>query len=267
MHLPWGQTNGRWATSEETAYPYKLCELWAHAILDILLAMGAIPCPDVLEHYNANSHRASQVTNSQQPRGQKVPPLVKEFKQIVRIQGPIADIPPGKLSTPWHIPPHCSCAPPLTELPCGSRVIRSHNVPAGGGSVLPHDGTNAESVIGIPWTPDEFLLQARTAEHPRNLVSGIPVKLRKAIDNNSKTADQVIGAHRSAEMGKWYGRMVELKSDEEEYKSGLPGHCSEVLRNKRLCLFHNMLQECSFGDLSRRRHERWVQAYWANPIF
>ena len=51
-------------------------------------------------------------------------------------------------------------------------------------------------------------------------------------------------------MRKWLDGTRELAWEERELKASLPGHCSRVLRGKRLLVFKEMLEECGHGDES-----------------
>ena len=249
-HLPWGQTQGRWATAEETAYPVELCNVWASRVCEMLLELGAVGRPQQLAEYTANPHRASQILNSTQPKAQRVPPLVKEFKSVVTILGPMSLSIPNKVVDFWQIPSSCEVDPPgFLHLPPGSRVIRSHNFSArGDGVVTSEKDLQVKSIVGIPWTPDEFLQAAKSAEHPRNLLSGIPLSLRQTIDHCMSVSDEDIGRTRCAEMRRWLSTAKDLRAEEDELKSNLPEHCAQVLKDKRLCLFRELLKQSGFTD-------------------
>ena len=74
-----------WATAEETAYPVPLCKTWAGLVLDQLLALGGIAPAALLADRVGRDHRAAQAVLGHQAKSKRLPPLVKEFKDIFYI--------------------------------------------------------------------------------------------------------------------------------------------------------------------------------------
>ncbi|CAE7469829.1 unnamed protein product, partial [Symbiodinium microadriaticum] len=108
-------------------------------------------------------------------------------------------------------------------------------------------------VVGIPWTPEEFIEQAIHAKHPRHILDGIPDETKSAVDQLASLSLGEIGAHRTEALRKWIGRARELEEREEANCESMPPHCAKVLGRKRLVLFEEMLSECGHEDTSIAR--------------
>ena len=102
--------------------------------------------------------------------------------------------------------------------------------------------------IGIPWPPEEFVAKACSSAHPGNIVSGVPTVLQEVIQKNAAESPASLGQFRTAALRHWASRARELSREESDYKSGLPPHCRQVLSNKKMCLFKELLSECGHGD-------------------
>ena len=60
----------------DSTYPLDLSRAWAHAIVDQLLELGAVPRAQALPASNNPLHRDAQVAADSQPTRKKIPPLV-----------------------------------------------------------------------------------------------------------------------------------------------------------------------------------------------
>ena len=96
-HARWGlnATNG-FATADETAYPMGLARLIAVVFTRVLLCCGIAPLTDTLEQVQPCSLQALQKIRAsvgQQARSSRIPPLVRTYKQRLKIQGPKSCLP------------------------------------------------------------------------------------------------------------------------------------------------------------------------------
>ena len=96
-HAQWGlnATNG-FATADETAYPMGLAKFLAIILTKVLLNLDSKPLPDTLEKIESCSLQALQkmgATVGQQSRASKRLPLVRTYKQRLKIQGPRSKLP------------------------------------------------------------------------------------------------------------------------------------------------------------------------------
>ena len=122
-HAKWGLVKSKWATSLEVEYPHALCKAWARIFVDTILAFGAVSPPLQLSDLPEHSLRQSQAATQKQPRGKRLPPLVREFKQV--LTGPFSDKWQANTSSDWQIPATLQCKPPLSVIPAGSKLLRS----------------------------------------------------------------------------------------------------------------------------------------------
>ncbi|CAE7214265.1 unnamed protein product [Symbiodinium sp. CCMP2592] len=110
----------------DSTFPLDLSRAWANAIVEQLVALGALPRARSLDESRAPLHREAQVAAASQPTRKKVPPLVSEFRCVATIDTPkpFLDTASKKLEGPIPIPAGAKCDTTLTVLPAGSRVIR-----------------------------------------------------------------------------------------------------------------------------------------------
>jgi hypothetical protein len=269
-HAKWGWASGGWATAAETAYPIALCKAWAYEIHDQLVSFGAVDVPLALtEVDDSNNPRLSQTYLTKQPRRKSIPALVKEFKQVVTLSGPQCDMPPVRIESldAWPIPATISVEPTLDSLPHGSRTVRTlFNTGEGKDDAPVHidmlnssldcskftssGGPNksCRRIVGIPWTPEEFLKQAISCKHPRNIVHGLPKELVDSIVYNVVNSDEHIASERTQTIRHWLGKAIELMELERDVKDSAPQHCKRILASKRIKLFEFLLQEAGHDD-------------------
>ena len=141
-HLPWGRAaSGRWATSEETAYPPAL----ASAIADCFRRGVEVSAPV------EPSLHAIRATSGSQPKASKMPPLVSEHV----MRGPPAALsrlpvqPMQRLDRPWSPP---AGVMPQVELPAGAQLLRDTPIAVKLGS---HQGSHSSPKASPK--PDAFL--------------------------------------------------------------------------------------------------------------
>ena len=130
-HASWGKAPSGFATSEETAYPKGLCLAYARALQTILVNLGAHVGPEELSvAIPVSLHFQSRVASGTQPRGKRIPSMVREYKLICKLTGPPALLPPGqKLAKAFVVPSGLSRMPPVPLLPQESRVLYTLTIP------------------------------------------------------------------------------------------------------------------------------------------
>ena len=271
-HLPWGQSQGVWATSEETAYPLGLCHAMVQQFLQQMKSLDVILPPlslkDVTTHDDVALARAF---GGKQPRGKRIPPLVSEFKSIVELIGPKQDMPPDRIKQDWLIPPTLSTNAAFVSLPEGCRVVRSHFYKGelGRTDIADHqhflceqgitviegdqcniDGnSNFRCIVGVPWSPEEFIAQASNhARHPHNLIEGVPSDIKACVEYRSEVTSESLAMDRTSTMRRWMSKLVECMDDEKSFKCDMSPHRSKILASKRLVLFRELLTEARHDD-------------------
>ena len=153
-HLPWGFNEaGKFSTSDETAYPWKLCKAIAEAYFNAWLAYGVIGSPQELsEVVNQFKLQLAQSYAGKQSR-KKIPPLVKEFKDFVTLEGPSGLLPHEKICNKWNIPLQFHVTPAARTLPAGARLLRVQNVGVGAD---PSEADSNERVGADPPEVDSY---------------------------------------------------------------------------------------------------------------
>ena len=130
-HAQWGlnATNG-FATADETAYPMGLARFLAIIFTKVLLNLHIKPLPDTLEQIQSCSLQALQkmrATVGQQGRASRMPPLVRTYKQRLKLQGPRAALPQFSVLQRTK-EPLVLIQQPLQSLPKGSRLLSVEHV-------------------------------------------------------------------------------------------------------------------------------------------
>ena len=91
-------------------------------------------------------------------------------------------------------------------------------------------------IVGIPWSPEEFISKAASVEHP---VSGFPDELKCAICRNAELSEQ--GSHGNDEAMASAGPLKRREGFESGYRRS-------ILKGKRLVLLSRLLQEMDYAD-------------------
>ena len=76
------------STSEETAYPKQLTQAIAAVFAKILMSHGWSPPNDQLQDDSEASLKKMRAFATVQPKVSKMPPVVREHKQVVLVKGP-----------------------------------------------------------------------------------------------------------------------------------------------------------------------------------
>ena len=254
-HLGWGLAGNTWATAQETSYPYQLCQTWASIFFEQLIQFDAIPPAASMSERDIHDHKAAQAELGTQAKRKRLPPLVKEFKDVFHVVCNPHQIPPGKIDIPWPIPTTCEHTFPSQNIPAGSRIVRTQILGDVNASTdKDHDnnvGIIANSVkvfVGIPWTPAEFLEQAADVRHPKHVVHSLDSTLKDVISALADKPAVDIGRLRIQAMHKWIQKARDLEQVEADIRDQMPAHCAGILKNKRLSLFRDMLNEIEYED-------------------
>ena len=150
QHAKWGRIRNKWATAEEVEYPRGLCQAWSNVMVQILCEYGAIKAATQISEIHDFTTRQSRAELGKQPRGNRIPPFVREYKQIITLLGPVSALPfSKKLDSSWTIPAAVSSEPNIPCLPINSKILSTQ--------VQGETGESAEMRIGVPWEPLNFL--------------------------------------------------------------------------------------------------------------
>ena len=248
-HEPWGRVRNQWATSLEVEYPHGLCVEWANVFIRLMLDAGAVPLDDSLIGIDDFSSRQARAISTTQPRGKGLPPFVTEFKTIYTLNGPASDMwKPGLQQ--WRCPDSITATPSCSTIPDYAKLISSH---FHGGTGEKAETKFAIVKVGVPWEPCEFIKKASGLGHPKHFLKSIPSELGRAISHITSSSMVSLARERTQAARYWMLRAMQLKEEEEAYKKKRPGHCSDVLRTKKLLVFEEMIKSCGYADVGIAR--------------
>ena len=257
-HAAWGvQRVGNkrvHATSLEVHYPRGLCDAISTAFLMALQRHNVISM-DAL-----TSTALTQAFSGVQPAGNKLPPLVPEFKHKIVV----AYDQDQNILWPCIAPSVDNCKLLHTEqlgnksdsnsdvdtLQLILQVCHSFGADPDFSECRCIDKFSCVKIFGSFWEPEEFIQQVILAGHPfadRHVVPGI---LIEAMDRHMNSSDLDIARSRLHFVKKWSQRAKELSDEEEKLKAGLDPQVVRVIEKKRILLYKEMLVEAEYPDLN-----------------
>ena len=220
-HAPWGMIVDpatqlkSFATAQEAEYPVELCQQVAEAVLQSVLANGAVPNPTNLEDVNPEfSHDFNRIATFQQPRGNRYPQLLSEFKHV--------------------------CYREEAEPSSKVRLLRLQKG---------HGGESTE-VVGVLRSPSESLEASLDLCHPADRFLCLPDALKTALYEIVTLGPLQITKQRLLAIQQLQSRALALDQEEMAYHATLPKHLQRVLKGKRILLFKQLLQESNYPDTS-----------------
>lgn len=265
-HAKWGRVGNRFATAEETAYPFPLARCIAHAFIKALLQCGLVAPPDTIHDLQSSSSQILQAIRAQvntQPKATRLPPLVPEFKQVIQVSGAPNMLPSNdtiRLEQDFRL--SSSVVSPIRVIPQQSKLFKTGSILAGSvkGGVpvetsqkLLFDKSAGEPAIeqtwGVPWSPEEFVSQAILAGHPCSLKSFVPKVLQQAVSSYDSVSTEARCKMRISKLKYWVDVLAKLQPQEKEFKSRLAPHIQKVLQRKNLLLYKHMLEQCNYPDM------------------
>lgn len=173
--------------------------------------------------------QALRATTSIQPR-KGLPAMVSEFREVV--QWPAQDpLPPysRKLSTPF----------------------RGYTASANTAEGFKESSEKLEKsliTIGIHRSPEEFIHEALRIGHPSEVQTLFPSCIRTVVDDILSKTHETLARERTAELRRWTLMISDLKESELVMRKGMSRRIDEVLKNKRLALFEQLIRESGHQD-------------------
>ena len=110
------------------------------------------------------------------------------------------------------------------------------------------DGVVMVSQFGIPRTPEDFCNRAVKCGHPRGMSLHLPEVITKVLQENLEMDPAELALVRCRQLTKWTLRAAQLRDAEKEHKASMPEHLQLLLKNKRLLLLQEMLDELQYPD-------------------
>ena len=102
--------------------------------------------------------------------------------------------------------------------------------------------------FGVRWSPEEFVAEARKAEHPSSFENLLPHELGTAIRKNFEMSEHALGQHRTEMIRRWIARANDLVNQEELLKKEMSTNRRSILASKRLLLFKSLLEDAGHAD-------------------
>ena len=280
-HEKWGihAPSQRFATALETAYPTILARTIAAQFAVALQNRGISLSPDALHsvgELHTSNLSALRAQAGVQPKASKLPPLIPTFSAKISLSGFQQDLPalhinskiPAELRVPTVNAP--------TILPKGSKLLQimPSLLPPSclkGGCLVSEQHVSSDEVNrfvsaykdkghekhgncetqtwGIPWTEEQFIEQMVKFGHPTNVSAGLPEVLQSTIGFYRDTTLQERLKYRAEKLGFWLKRLVALKQQECELKASMDGEVAQILRDKNILLWQEMLASVEYPDM------------------
>ena len=264
-HAAWGLDKNRkkFATSEETAYPMGLAKMLANCIVLALIYLG-IKAPEETMHQLKSiwlkSLQQMKAATGLQPKASRIPPLVPTFKARIKLQAMSELLPDFQLYQMCKQNINLD-APNDPVLPKGAKLLSIQPAKTlsdeGGedqslppillGKDLLDEDAHQEQMIqtwGGPWSPLEFVNQAAKAGH-----ACLPVSLKVLSQNFRMVPLLERCRHRIQRTKFWMDRMAALKSDEQTLKSKMRKDARQILADKNMLIWKEMLAAINYEDM------------------
>ena len=252
-HKPWTtkMRNGsiRFATAEEAAYPVLLCERIVHCLREKAIQLGASTTDTLAKQAEEPADpQISRVMFGALPRGQRVKPLVAEYGHFITV---FAD--PQRPQDVEQL---------LQTLPKGAKTtsrrvltwgdFQSAQQQEGEKTILTlSHGQPVEKVhIGVPSEPDQFIKRAISAGHPRSLETYVDPHVKTMISANFVEQPADLAKKRVNFFKKYLRRATELKGEEDKLRSEMQPHVRQLVGNKRLALWREILVDYGYPDVA-----------------
>ena len=253
QHKPWVPTvqNDKlhFATSQEAAYPWLLCERIIHAIRFALEQRGAF-VHETLEQqfFDEDQSTTQRLVLGALPRGMKLMPLVAEFidytyaivnpQSSIFLDTHILSLPKGARITSRQLGSGAKMRDEIMEKLRDKTLVIENFV-----------GEQFElCTIGMPGDPESFLERAFKAGHPRSL-DGVVSDLVDEVAKQNFHGDMFELASRRINFFKyWNGRAKELEGKQREMLKTAPHHVARILSGKRVALMQELLESVGYPD-------------------
>ena len=247
-HLPWGLR----ATAEERRYPELLCKRWAKAAAESLgLHKQQVSKSIAAEAQVAKGiqeDKLQQVFRELQPRRGRQE-LISQFTEtltlLVHDEKEFQDLVTKAAAKRKILMVNGLALGKETKVLDVSRIEVGSGV--GSSSARPAVG---KVIVGIPWSPEEFLTLARKLQHPFDWEVLLPPKIAKAIAAIAAFGPSGIARLRIDRLAFWKKRAAELEPAEKQLHLKLEPQVEAVVKDKKILLFEEMLASIHYDDMS-----------------
>ena len=262
VHAPWGaKAPGQFYTAEEAEFPELLCEriatIASGLATNIISKSSSLHVPNDHDTPTVPMPRppppaiAVKVAASLQPRGERHPPLIPEFRAVSLLPVPhehvrtVRAMIGGRPNTLLH-----------TKLPHGTKVLSLQQEQQEGGCPGRDSGDSGGSWhvhLGIPWSPEEFVEQAHALEHPFDSTFADDRVLR-SLFKTLTSSPRVVKLRREQALDHWRHRARSLQAQEAGLKEAVHPDVRNSIQDKSLLVFKEMLDAAGFPNAGELIH-------------
>ena len=178
---------GEFATKQESAYTDLFCRTFVLTLTRHLRELGWKDEREVQSSHEHGPAAAKVLTTKAHTKRAASFRMLPEFKQTLR----------WSLSSSQRDEIYRPAWMPVDKIP-GLEVETVGEV-----RVSPILGSGTDVWVDVPWSPQEFVLQARKAGHPSHMHLGIPGPLKQAIDRNARLSASELATIRASQSRRW----------------------------------------------------------------
>ena len=251
-HLAWGRKeDGTFHSASEAEYPIEMCVAIMEILVQVLAKRGFFCKVEPIQPtiMDAPSHKRRRMTGGKQPRGNKLPPLISEFKSVTVMKRDGALKMGAKI-----IKPHSS----LFVRQGGEKVTVVSDVL---GDLLEHQNDNdselkpGESLddnitAGVYRSPEEFIQEALKLVHPTDLPGGVPDELLHSVMDTLRCSPSDIVKSRISAARRLIKLAEDNKARDDKIFSSLETHLKPVLAGKRFGTAQDLVSKWGYRDSS-----------------
>ena len=266
-HASWTPrfVDGKWKfpTHEEAAYPTLLCVRMASLFVDEAAARGLSLVESLAEQVENSAGLGKRPLFTTQTRGNKLKQLIPEWGAKLTCVVPLCNVELKNISF---------------SFPKGSQITQRQlhlGFCRDSWDSLAHfiderltDGQNYEVLtVSIPLQPLEFVKQAVSAGHPKNLFAKTSDLFLAAIRDTFVEHPEKLQRKRASFMKKWLKRALELQPEEKRLHDSMPPYIAKILKGKKLLLFREILLDLGYPDESLVQNiiDGFALTGWAEP--
>jgi hypothetical protein len=203
--------------------------------------MGAVDVENLEQQQQAEQPSMHRFILGALPRGKKFKPLVSEYGAYITI---LHDN---------HVQEQ------NLSVPSGAKLVHQRLAKRGDVRV---DGTvvhesvaefTQEQVVtvsqfGVPRSPEDFCKRAVKCGHPRGMSLHLPEVVTQVLGDNLAMPPAELALVRCRQLTRWTMRAKQSSEDEAKFKLTMPEHLRGLMKNKRLLLLREMLEELGYPD-------------------
>ena len=238
QHASWKpyRVNGRliFPTHQEASYPVVLCQRVADILYEKALKLQLTPVTDLAEQITGDAFVATRQLFAHQPKGQKLKPLVSEYKHYIAaftalndekaIQSFLKTLPKGAKVCHQKVFPGGVCRDDMTQ---------KYNITWFASSWAEEKACELK-FIGIPREPLDFVREAVDKGHPRDILARVAPLAQELIEEmiHKPVAHRIL--RRTSFLRRWLKRPLELKDEEIGSKTTAVDTCKSYLEKQAL---------------------------------